>query len=104
MPDIGKLQGARNGRGRKVSTSTIFFQGFELFLVAHAEALLLVQHQQGQIGQFHVAGKNTVGADENVDLPAAAALSTSFCRGLVTKRLNSPTLTGKPARRARKVW
>ena len=51
----GKLQSARNGRGRQGEHIHVLFEGLEFFLVAHAKTLFFVQNQQGKIGQFDVA-------------------------------------------------
>ena len=50
-----------------VSTSTLVAQRFDLLLVLHAEALLLVDDQQPEVFELHVVGEKPVGADDDVD-------------------------------------
>ena len=60
-----------------VSTSTCLRICLMRSLCRHAEALLLVDDQQPEIGELHVLRKNPVRADQDVDL-ARLPLSAGF--------------------------
>ena len=75
------MQGARDGRGRQGQHVHVLFQGLELFLVPHAEALFLVQDEQGKIGQGHVRRQQAVRAQQDVDLPLGRGLEDFLLPG-----------------------
>ena len=57
-----------------VSTSTSALQLLDPLLVLHPEALLLVDHQQAEVVEAHVAVEQPVGADDDVDRAGAQPL------------------------------
>ena len=61
------------GVADSVSTSTPVLSVLDLLLVADAEALLLVDHEQAEVLELDVLGEQPVGADDDVDLAAAHA-------------------------------
>ncbi len=62
------MQGARDRRGGQGEHVDLGAQLLEPLLVGDAEALLLVDDDQPQILEAHVALQKTVGPDQNVDL------------------------------------
>src|SRR5271168_4207001 len=62
------MQRARNRRGRHGEHVYLLAHLLDAFLVAHAEALFLVDDEQAKVGELQVLRKNAVRADENVDL------------------------------------
>ena len=71
VPDARErhVQRARDGRGRQREHVHLLGELLQLLLVGHAEALLLVHHQQPQILELHVLLEEPVGADEQVHAP-----------------------------------
>ena len=69
VADAGEahLQGARYRRGREREHVDAGLQRLDLLLVGHAEALLLVDHQQPEILEADVFAQQPVGADHHVD-------------------------------------
>ena len=65
------LQRARDGRGRQAQHVHLQLEVAQQLLLAHAEALLLVDHDQAEIPGAHVRAQQTVGADEHVQLAGA---------------------------------
>ena len=59
-------QRARNRRGGQRQHVHIGAQALELFFLAHAKAVFLVDDHQAQAGKFHIGLGQPVGADHNV--------------------------------------
>ena len=76
VADAGErhLQRARDRRGSEREHVDAGLQLLDLLLVAHAEALLLVHHQQAEVLEHDVVGQEPVGADDDVDLAGAQPL------------------------------
>ena len=75
--DHGHVERARNRRGRHREHVHRLFHVLDAFLVAHAEALLLIDDEQAQVFKLHIFGQQPVRADDDVDfavLEAAQAL------------------------------
>ncbi|MCY1352806.1 hypothetical protein D9M69_391250 [compost metagenome] len=68
------VQGARDGRGGEGEDIHLAAQGFQLFLLAHAEAVFLVDDRQAQVLEAHVILQQLVGADDDVDLAVGQLL------------------------------
>ena len=88
-----------------VSTSTSARSAFFALLVAHAEAVLLVDDQQAEVLELHVGGQQLVRADHDVD----GAVGNAFHRRLHLpwpsgKRDSSATFTGQLPKRSAKFW
>ncbi|SVJ66326.1 Uncharacterised protein [Klebsiella pneumoniae] len=64
----GHVQGPRDRRGGEGEDVHFAAQGLELLLLAHPEAVFLVDHDQPQVGELHVFLEQLVGPDEDVDL------------------------------------
>ena len=62
------LQRARDGRGGQRHDVDQRAQVLDLLLVAHAEAVLLVDHQQAEVLELDVGLQQPVRADDDVDL------------------------------------
>ncbi len=73
VPDAGQghIQGPGDGGGGEGEDVHLLAHLLELLLVADAEALFLVHHQQPQVLEHHVFLEQLVGADEQVHLPGA---------------------------------
>ena len=71
VPDArqGHIQRPGDGGGRQGQHIHLTEVLLQLLLVLHAEALLLVHHQQPQVLELHVLVEQPVGADENVHFP-----------------------------------
>ena len=69
-----KIKRARNRRGGEREHIHQFEQLLELLLVQHAEALLLVDHDQAEVLENDVAGNEPMGADDDVDAAFAQEL------------------------------
>ena len=54
MPDSAMFSVRGMGVAESVSTSTLLAKLLELFLVRHAEALLLVDDEQAEVLELHV--------------------------------------------------
>lgn len=55
------------GRGRHREHVHRLFHVLDAFLVAHAEALLLIDDEQAQVFELHIFGQQPVRADDDVD-------------------------------------
>ena len=91
----GKLKRAGNGRGRKSKSIHVFAQFLQLFLVTHAETLLLVENEQAEIGQLHVLGKQTVRTYENIYLPPGRSLQGFRLPGSGHETAEQPHIDGE---------
>jgi hypothetical protein len=69
QPRQREMQGAGNGGGGEREHVHLQAQRLEPLLVAHAEAVLLVHHQQAQIVEPHVRRQQPVGPDHDVHRP-----------------------------------
>ena len=67
------LQGPRDRRGRQREHVDLELELAQQLLLADAEALLLVDHQQPEVGRADVAAEQAVGADQDVDLAVGEA-------------------------------
>ena len=72
------VQRARNRRRRHRQHVDLLAHLLDAFLVPHAEALLFVDNQQSEIGEFDVLRKHPVRPDQNVDLPGFRFLQNFF--------------------------
>ena len=75
------LKGARDRRRRHREHVDLELQLAKELLLADAEALLLVDHQQPQVGGADVAGQQPVGADQDVHLALREARQRRPDRG-----------------------
>ena len=73
VADAGErhLQGARDGRRREAHHVDLQLEVAQQLLLAHAEALLLVDDHQAQVVRPHVGAEQAVRADEHVELAGA---------------------------------
>ena len=71
-PEHRHVQRARNRRRRHGQHLDQFAQALDAFLVGDAEAMLLVDNQQAQLGKFDVALQQPMGADDDIDQRLAA--------------------------------
>ena len=80
MPTMDMCSVRGNGRGRERQHVHGLLHLLDGLLVGHAEALLLVHHQQAQILELHVLGQQPVGAHDHVHvaLPEPAQ-NARFC-------------------------
>ena len=62
------LQRARDGRGRQAHHVDLQLEVAQQLLLAHAEALLLVDDHQAEVLGMHVGGEQAVRADQHVEL------------------------------------
>ena len=76
--DERHVQSARDGRGRHSENVHLLAHLLDALFVADAEALLLVDDEQAEIGEFDVFGKDTVRSDEDVDLAGFGFLQDFF--------------------------
>ncbi len=67
-PDEREVERARDGRGAHAEHVDVFAEELELLLLAHAEAVLLVDHEQAQVAEVHGAAQQAVRADDDVDI------------------------------------
>ena len=70
----GHVHGARDGRGGQGQDVDLGAQLLEALLVHHAEALLLVDHDEAEVLEAHVVGQQAVGADHDVELALGGLL------------------------------
>ena len=68
MPVSAHLQGARDGRRREADHVDLELEVAQQLLLAHAEALLLVDDDEAEVLGLHVGAEQPVRADEHVDL------------------------------------
>ena len=75
VADAGEahLERARDRRRGEREHVDVLAQVLDLLLVLHAEALLLVDHEQPHVLELHVVGEQPVRADHDVDLAALHA-------------------------------
>ena len=64
------VQRARNRRRRHRQHRHQFLELLDFLLVDHAEAMLLVDHQQAQPRKLHVTRKQAMGPDDDIDFAA----------------------------------
>src|SRR6202000_3559726 len=62
------MQRGWDGRGRHREHIDLMAELLQSLLVADAEALLLIDHQQAEVLEFQVLRKQTMSADQDVDL------------------------------------
>ena len=81
--DQRHVQRARDGRGRHGEHVDLRAHLLEALLVAHAEALLLVDDEQAEVLELESSARGGVGADEDVDLAGGGLLQdrASLLRG-----------------------
>ena len=72
------MQRARDGRGRHGEHVDLLAHLLDAFLVAHAEALFLVDDEQAEVGELEIFRENAVGADEDVDFAGFGFLQNFF--------------------------
>ena len=63
-----QLERARDGRGGQREHVDVGPDRLDALLVDHAEALLLVDHEQAEVFELHILGEQPVGADHHVDV------------------------------------
>ena len=106
LPHAGQreLQGARDRRRGQRQHVHIRLELLQPLLVRHTEMLLLVHHQQAEIGELHRLRQQRMRADHDVDRPVRDA-APDFGRLLraSTMRESCATFTGSPAKRSEKV-
>ena len=86
------------GVADRVSTSTSLAERLDALLVRHAEALLLVDDQQAQVGEGDVLRQDPMRPDQRCRPCPSATPSTIFsCCRFGTKRLSIATSTGNGA-------
>ena len=73
-----EVQGARNRRGRKGQHVDLLAERLDALLVRHPEALLLVDHQQAQVGERNVLRQDPMRPDQHVDRPVGNARTISL--------------------------
>ena len=88
------MQRARDGRRREREHVHLRPQLLEPLLVLHAEALLLVDHQQPEVLERHLGPEQLVGADQNVDLALSSALQHLADLGRFRSDETTSMLTG----------
>ena len=87
-----------------VSTSTCVRSSFSRSLWRDAEALLLVDDEQAEVLEAHVARQQPVRADDDVDLALAERRDGLLLLGLACGSATAPRrCTGKSAKRSEKV-
>ena len=94
----GHLHGSRNGRCRKREHINLLAQVFELLLVLHAKALLLVDNHQAQVLGVHIGRKQAVRTDEHVNRALGKRLERAplLCRRAeAAENLNLQAKRGK---------
>jgi hypothetical protein len=96
VPDAhhGEMQGPGDGGGGEGQHVHGGPQAFELFLVPNAEALLLVEDEQSQIGKGDILLKQPVGADDDVYGAFFDFFDDPALLGRDRKRLRQATFTG----------
>ena len=72
--DQGEVQGARDRRGRQCEDVDLAPHGLDRLLVGDPEALLLVDHEQPEVGEGDVLREDPMRPDEHVDRPIGDAL------------------------------
>ena len=60
------MKRSRDGRCAKSQHIDVFPQFFDLFLMRHAKTLLLIDHQESQILEYHILRQHAVCADDDV--------------------------------------
>ena len=80
----------------RVRTSTVGAQGLQPLLVLHAEALLLVHHDEAEVLEPHVLAEEPVRPDDDVHRPVGEALrgSARFSRAACGSGRAARTPTG----------
>ena len=92
------MEGARDRGGREREHVDRFAILLEPLLLADAEALLLVHHEEPQILEADIPGQEPVGADDDVDRPVAEArddLALLLRRAEARQRLDVDGETGQ---------
>ncbi len=89
-----KVQRAGDRRGGEGEHVHLGAQLLQVFLVRHAEALLLVDDHQPQIVEAHVALEQAVRADQDVHVARGEAARIFSCSAGVRKRESISTFTG----------
>ena len=72
------MESPGNGGGSQGQHIHVLLQLLDLFLVGHAEPLLLVDDEQAQVLELHVLGEHPVSADDNVHKPLFQPLQGLF--------------------------
>ena len=101
-----KLQGARDRRCSQGQHMHIGAQLLEPLFMRNAEMLLFIDNYQAEIFEFHILGKQGVGADHDIDLTLCQflfGLARLFCRNHARQLRNPDGQTGKPFLEATKM-
>ena len=90
------MESPGNGGGSQGQHIHVLLQLLDLFLVGHAEPLLLVDDEQAQVLELHVLGEHPVSADDDVHKPLFQPLQRLFDTppGCLNRDIRS-TRTGK---------
>ncbi len=97
-------QRARDRRGGQRQHVDLGAQRLHRLLVAHAEAVLLVDDQQAQALELHRLDEQLVRADDDVDRAVLDALQRRVTSLAERKRDSSATFTGHLPKRSTSVW
>ena len=105
QPGQRHVQRARDGGRGQCEHVDLGAQPLELFLLAHAEAVFLVDDQQTEVFEPYLRLQQFVGADDDVDRAVLQSRQRSVsCCLPVRKRDSSSMRTGQSAKRSRKFW
>jgi hypothetical protein len=88
------VQRARDRRGRHRQHIHRLAHLLQPLFVRDAKALLFVDDDQAQVGEFHILADEPMRADEDVDLALGRALDVSFCSLGDLNRLMESTMNG----------
>jgi hypothetical protein len=94
----------RDGCGGEREDIDLGAQALQGLLLAHAEAVLLVDDDQAEVLEADVPLHQAVGADDEVDAAVGEPLRATACSFGVRKRDSSAMRTGHSARRSEKFW
>ena len=100
-PGERHLERARDRRRRHRQHVDLRPHRLQPLLVRDAEALLLVDDEQTEIGELHVPAEQPVGADHDVDLAGGEVLDHSVAARRSTESRQHPHRHGERARTAR---
>jgi hypothetical protein len=92
MPDEAQMQGARDRGGRQGQDVDLLAHRLDPLLVADAEALLLVDHQQPEVGEGDVLRQDPMRPDEDVDRSVRQALDDPLLLLLPDEAAEHPDL------------
>ena len=95
---IGQRQGARDrrrGHGEEMRRGLAL--GGQHHPLRHAEAVLFVHHHQREVAIGHGVLEDRMGADEDVDLPAASAINVASRALPLSRPVSTAISSGSPA-------